>query len=743
MEEAKKQSNQEKSSRSYARNQEVIRERRKTKYLETQKCIGLFRIGSTNALESVQTLIPSSSTPATMAEQPPSQCREVIWLATHAKRIQHDFDDFVSGLDPVEYVESLIRTYFTDGDTKIGVFTDPLEHIYEFQRLHDKVLGDLLQAEGCTPRRDAVEKGGQPIKEVISLLQDICNLFEDASVHGIVKGSSKVLACKMTEGTSQAGSIAPHETETNLLPNPSDPDTTVTYLSVTLPPLKKGWAKGSCEQFLNERVAKYAYYRNQSVADAKDYASVVVNKYFTRYYWDDPIDEEPTCLPPPAHLDIIHPSRVPKKTAEIAQMNTGIFNWLNYRWKHPKKNRENLPISQPATKSKASDSPLHLLLCHVLSVNVSHTRANTAAEWWAKDNDEAFKTKLQQEVGGSGRRQIGTSSQVARSLFAALPEEEQKKYERLAKEEGKKAREVRAQAITEAGNLLDPVETQRVIEELLTTLLPFLEKLGTMLGLHASIYFAGPELRNGSQINVISMHAGYDKQTKHLQFPDARPKVYKKVTSLFQAWAETCFTDEEKMACALPKSLVQDDDPMQESDDETWDIPSGNEPGAKRKTFVEEFEADMAEMDQPQRKKQKSKKKKSGEDVEVNDEEPVVGPTKSHNKESKCKKKRSKKPHEAGIAILDNIGNHVQVQPPPLIIIKSIANPVQAQAPPLVPPPHLAMIDPALLQVTTDAPPSFAQLPNARMQSGSYGGTVVDNQSPPKIYPIFRRTLVR
>lgn len=116
---------------------------------------------------------PSSCTLATTAEQPPSQRREVIWLATHAKRIQHDFDDFVSGLDSVEYMESLIQTYFADGDTKIGMFTDPLEHIYEFQRLHDKVLGDLLQAEGCTPQRDAVEKGGQLINEMISLLQDI------------------------------------------------------------------------------------------------------------------------------------------------------------------------------------------------------------------------------------------------------------------------------------------------------------------------------------------------------------------------------------------------------------------------------------------------------------------------------------------------------------------------------------------------------------------------------------------
>ncbi|PBK59518.1 hypothetical protein ARMSODRAFT_1027368 [Armillaria solidipes] len=174
-EEAKRQSNREKSSRSYMKNQEAIQERRQKKYQEAQSKRNhrTRRIGGTNALELVQTPRPSSSTPATSAEQPSSQCREVVRLAVRAKRIQHDFEEFTCGLDAVKYAESLIQAYFAEGDGKINVFTDPLEHTYEFQRLYDDVLKDLLQAEGCTPRRDAVEKAGQPIKDVISFLEDI------------------------------------------------------------------------------------------------------------------------------------------------------------------------------------------------------------------------------------------------------------------------------------------------------------------------------------------------------------------------------------------------------------------------------------------------------------------------------------------------------------------------------------------------------------------------------------------
>ncbi len=104
--------------------------------------------------------------------------------------------------------------------------------------------------------------------------------------------------------------------------------------------------------------------------------------------------------------------------------------------------------------------------------------------------------------------------------FAALPEAEQKKYEKLAKDEGKKVHEARAQAILEAGNLLDPTQAQRwllpyvfqsfltckyrVIDELPLILHPFLMKVTEILGLHGAFYFAGPEPRKGGQINVIS-----------------------------------------------------------------------------------------------------------------------------------------------------------------------------------------------------------------------------------------------
>ncbi len=102
---------------------------------------------------------------------------------------------------------------------------------------------------------------------------------------------------------------------------PAPSNEAIIYPPVILPPLTKGWAKGSWQEFLTRHIVCFNYRQNQSTADRKEYVEIVVNEYWTRYYWEDPIDEEPTSLPVPPHLDIIHPSKGPLKAAKLAQMN--------------------------------------------------------------------------------------------------------------------------------------------------------------------------------------------------------------------------------------------------------------------------------------------------------------------------------------------------------------------------------------------------------------------------------------
>ncbi len=106
------------------------------------------------------------------------------------------------------------------------------------------------------------------------------------------------------------------------LPSTAPLDAGTLYPPVTLPPLTKGWAKGSHKEFIDSFQDEYTVHRNQSATNGKEFANVVVDKYFIRYYWNNLLDEEPTKPPPPPHLDVIHPSQVPLKATHISRIGT-------------------------------------------------------------------------------------------------------------------------------------------------------------------------------------------------------------------------------------------------------------------------------------------------------------------------------------------------------------------------------------------------------------------------------------
>ncbi len=60
---------------------------------------------------------------------------EVVKLAIHAKHIQQEFKEFITGLDPATYTKSLMQSYFTDRrhQGQISIFTVPLDRLYEFR----------------------------------------------------------------------------------------------------------------------------------------------------------------------------------------------------------------------------------------------------------------------------------------------------------------------------------------------------------------------------------------------------------------------------------------------------------------------------------------------------------------------------------------------------------------------------------------------------------------------------------
>ncbi len=74
-----------------------------------------------------------------------------------------------------------------------------------------------------------------------------------------------------------------------------------------------------------------------------------------------------------------------------------------------------------------------------MDIECSH--ALTVAEHWSKDHFEEVKRDLEGETTAEGRARIGTTATATRKQFVSLPADVKKRYETLAKEEGKQVRE--------------------------------------------------------------------------------------------------------------------------------------------------------------------------------------------------------------------------------------------------------------------------------------------------------------
>ncbi|SJL12105.1 uncharacterized protein ARMOST_15526 [Armillaria ostoyae] len=181
MEETKQQANRDKSTQSYAKCQDVIWACHKEVYEENKKCRGSSRIRGSNVRELIERR-PGSSRVDSVSHQSPKvipQNDAFIALGIHSRRILHDFEAYTNTDDIITYVKSLMRQYFSHNKHNIGTFTVPLDQLYEFRRMYEDVLAEALQAEGCTTRRDAMEKAGKPIMDVIAYVEDIwCTAIE-------------------------------------------------------------------------------------------------------------------------------------------------------------------------------------------------------------------------------------------------------------------------------------------------------------------------------------------------------------------------------------------------------------------------------------------------------------------------------------------------------------------------------------------------------------------------------------
>ncbi|SJL13491.1 uncharacterized protein ARMOST_16935 [Armillaria ostoyae] len=93
-----------------------------------------------------------------------------------ASKILQQFEDFLVGKAPSDYVKFLLRCYFKDSSRRqgeIGLFMEPLDDLYKMQEAYRSISMKALQVDGPSERQKKLDCAGNKIGRLVSWLEDI------------------------------------------------------------------------------------------------------------------------------------------------------------------------------------------------------------------------------------------------------------------------------------------------------------------------------------------------------------------------------------------------------------------------------------------------------------------------------------------------------------------------------------------------------------------------------------------
>ncbi|PBK72084.1 hypothetical protein ARMSODRAFT_1016070 [Armillaria solidipes] len=391
-------------------------------------------------------------------------------------------------------------------------------------------------------------------------------------------------------------------------------------------PLKKGWAKGTRATLLGCQLQVYSSKRTTNTKKAVEWAnSQAVNEYFTDFHWRLSLDQEPQ----PDDLPFLPDDNLSEeerewKAAVIKQMSTAISNWLDYHWGKG-------DSAATMSKKQAANDPIVSYLSRLAGIDMnSRQRALTAEQLFGKDNQgisDAFNQQWK-ESGRDGKARAGARTVFVASEFAKLSTAEKKMWKARAAEDAEMVKKSK-EATLKAPTLLPPEEAQKAMDSLAWMMGPLLDGLVTMLGCHVSLIITGPEPRKGGQINVLTLHHGYDKSPVPLRFHEAGGERGKERYKMFLAaigdYIATCYSKFTLNLHALPDVSPPNKPPSFLRWDVPWNLPPGDGIDATEKA-APTAGASRAEGLKPgtkkTKKKGKGKKQARAEGGESENEEP-------------------------------------------------------------------------------------------------------------------------
>ncbi|KAK0462679.1 hypothetical protein IW261DRAFT_1428097 [Armillaria novae-zelandiae] len=138
------------------------------------------KIANSNHYEIVSAAVKVPSLSPSQAPDP------FLKISADARSLIQEFEDFLHGKDPHNYVETLLRLYFKSDSRRQGqlsLFADPLDALYRMRKAYGDIADKASQAVGSCEHLEALIQTGKPIGCLVLWLEDIWRAGSDGPQH--------------------------------------------------------------------------------------------------------------------------------------------------------------------------------------------------------------------------------------------------------------------------------------------------------------------------------------------------------------------------------------------------------------------------------------------------------------------------------------------------------------------------------------------------------------------------------
>ncbi|KAJ7169146.1 hypothetical protein C8R43DRAFT_1121035 [Mycena crocata] len=321
------------------------------------------------------------------------------------------------------------------------------------------------------------------------------------------------------------------------------------------------WAEGERENILSAHIERYADALERGWREERDVAQSIFNEFHAKISWKLKDHEEPE-LPLPEYDPLateveedLTPEEEVEKRARITLLNKRIRRWLKYRVRRLLKNLHARldPRKDPWAVLMAKLSNMHAPpKARQAYQQFMHEQWSqlipVIAERWKATVSAGSNVQTAKDANGPFR------AQVARDVFAALPEEERASYGERARAEAATAREAYQKAMTMPPSK-SPESRHECIENLGTFMGPILQGIHERTGLHSVLLLGGPLPKYGGELKTIYVSYGRSRANGQ-HFPEWAKERWAGVTELMKEYLTASFSPQEQAESALPEELL-------------------------------------------------------------------------------------------------------------------------------------------------------------------------------------------